>query len=66
MGSIVLRLVIIVLFVFSSLPGFVGDGKWNTVGLRAGIGDSKNSESFSGILSSLLPLWASILIFFNT
>jgi lipid A 3-O-deacylase len=40
-------IIIFSLLLFTAAPGSAGDGKWNTVGLRAGIGDSRNSESFS-------------------
>ena len=40
-------LIIVTLIFFTTLPGNAGDGKWNTVGLRAGVGDSRNDESFS-------------------
>lgn len=48
MCLILLRsLVIVTLIVFTVLPGNASDGKWNTVGLRVGVGDSINHESFS-------------------
>ena len=48
MCLILIRLLVMVtLIVFTALPGNANDGKWNTVGLRAGVGDSRNDESFS-------------------
>jgi hypothetical protein len=44
---LICSLVIVALIVFTPLPGNAIDGKWNTVGLRAGVGDSRNNESFS-------------------
>ena len=42
------RLIIIfTLLIFTVMPGNAGDGKWNTAGIRAGINDSRNEESFS-------------------
>ena len=38
---------IVTLIVFTTLPGNANDGKWNTFGLRAGVNDSRNDESFS-------------------
>lgn len=40
-------LVIVVMIVFTVPPLNAGNGKWNIVGLRAGMGDSRNDESFS-------------------
>jgi hypothetical protein len=48
MRPMVTRLLIFsTLIIFTALPGLAGDENWNTVGLRAGVGDSKNDESFS-------------------
>jgi len=38
---------IVTLIVFTSLPGNANDGKGNTFGLRTGVSDSRNDESFS-------------------
>lgn len=38
---------IVMLIVFITLPGNASDEKWNTFGLRAGVSDSRNDESFS-------------------
>lgn len=42
-----LHLALVVLIFFNAIPAFAEDGSWNTIGLRAGIGDSRNDESFS-------------------
>ena len=42
-----LRLALVGLIILIGFPAFAEDGKWNTVGLRAGTGDSRNDESFS-------------------
>ena len=38
---------VIILFIFFASPGSTNDKKWDTVGLRAGINDHRNSEFFS-------------------
>ena len=42
-----LRLALVALMLFIGFPAFAEDGTWNTIGLRAGTGDSRNDESFS-------------------
>ncbi len=42
----VLRMALVGLILFLGFPAFAEDGKWDTVGVRAGTGDSRNSESF--------------------
>ena len=42
-----LRLALVGLIFFIGFPALAEEGAWNTVGLRAGFGDSKNNESFS-------------------
>jgi hypothetical protein len=45
--SVIRWIIIYVLFVFSASSGSANDGEWNAVGLRAGISDQRNEESFS-------------------
>ena len=40
-------LAIVGLIFFIGFPAFAEDGKWDTIGVRAGIGDDRNNESFS-------------------
>ena len=42
----VLRMALVGLIIFFGFPAFAEDGRWDNVGLRAGFGDSRNSESF--------------------